>query len=439
MNFLHNVYKKSLEENERNINFWEAYVDDLNSLDFSIFSDKLTVPVLVPIGNKIFFRGLLKHTNEVTVSLGADYFAKCSIKQAEIIKQHRIKDAQSKLDLYRKETGYLENQLKLNKCTNDTLGQDIIETCTEEEDRIWKEKHKEKVKQYNQSKEKHLDKCDNEMTDNELWSRLEELELQEELEEEYLSMTNGKNYEEADNSLIIKDDIPTKQNPVSMSKQLTEVVGVPDHSNNSESKVPILEQLMIRQKNLELKLTELQNKKGGNSETEDDLLEKLNEIDQLDELEDEMNRLDDILNEESEESEKTTEEISTLSSKKTVTFANDDDSKTLEISLKHSDVEPDTAPYNPTSGIKKPSDIYEAISTKLLNQTTSILKKTKYVNNDLKHSDENKCNIESPEIGTQRETIVVKDVLEKVDENNKLHNQLRPVSLFKKRRQIQMK
>ncbi|CAH3971459.1 unnamed protein product [Pieris brassicae] len=436
MNFLHNVYTKSLEENKRNIHFWEAYVEDLNALDFSIFSDKLTVPVLVPIGNKIFYRGLLKHTNEVTVSLGADYFAKCSIKQAEIIKQHRIKDAQSKLELYRKEAGYLENQLILNNSTNDTLGQDIIETCTEEEDRIWKEKHKEKVKQYNQSKEKRLDHCDNELTDNELWSRLEELELQEELEEEYLSMTNRNNYIEADNSLIIKNDIPTKPNPVSMSKQLPEV---PDHSNNSESKEQILEQIMIRQKNLELKLTELQNKKGGNSKTEDDLLEKLNEIDQLDELEDEMNRLDDILNEDSEDSEKSTKEITTLNSKKTVTFANDDEAKTLEICMKHSDVEPDTVPYNPTNGIKKPSDIYEAFSTKFLNETTSILKKTKYgIINDLKHLDENKT-IVSPEIETQRETIVVKDVLETADKNNKLHNLHRPVSLFKKRRQIQRK
>ncbi|XP_022117631.2 unconventional prefoldin RPB5 interactor isoform X2 [Pieris rapae] len=429
------IKMQSLEDNERNISFWEAYVNDLNALDFSILSGKLTVPVLVPIGNKIFFRGFLKHTNEVTVSLGADYFAKCSIKQAEIIKQHRIKDAQSKLDLYKKEKDYLENQLNLNKTTHHSVGQDIIETCTEEEDRIWKEKHKEKVKLYNQSKKKHLDECDNELTDDELWSRLEELELQEELEEEYFSMTNGKNHVEADNLVISKDDIPTKLNPLSKSKQLHEVDGVPDHSNNSESKAQILEQIMIRQKNLELKLAELQNKKEGNSKTEEDLLEKLNEIDQLDELEDEMNRLDDILNEDSDDSEKTTEEITSLSSRKTVTFANDDDSKTLQISLKHSDVEPDTAPYNPTNGIKKPSDIYEAFSSKLPNETTSILKNTKYGNNDIKTSDENKY-IASPEIETQRETIVVKDVLEKAEENNKLYDQLRPVSLFKKRRQI---
>lgn len=81
---------QSLEENERNLKFWQAYNDDLQALDFSVFSEKLTVPVLVPLGNKILFRGYLKHTNEVTVSLGSDYFVKCSIKQADILKQHRV-------------------------------------------------------------------------------------------------------------------------------------------------------------------------------------------------------------------------------------------------------------------------------------------------------------------------------------------------------------
>lgn len=78
-------------ENEKNLRFWEEYANSLNLLDFSVFSEKLTVPALVPIGNRIFFRGQLKHTNEVTVSLGADYFVKCSLKQAEILKQHRLK------------------------------------------------------------------------------------------------------------------------------------------------------------------------------------------------------------------------------------------------------------------------------------------------------------------------------------------------------------
>lgn len=81
---------QKLEQNERSIRFWDNYIQNLKSVDLTTFSDKLKVPVLVPIGGRMFFRGELIHTNEVTVSLGADYFVKCSLKQAEILRQHRL-------------------------------------------------------------------------------------------------------------------------------------------------------------------------------------------------------------------------------------------------------------------------------------------------------------------------------------------------------------
>lgn len=65
-------------------------MQNLKALNFNEFSEKLKVPALIPIGNRILFKGELIHTNEVTVALGADYFVKCSIKQAEILRQHRI-------------------------------------------------------------------------------------------------------------------------------------------------------------------------------------------------------------------------------------------------------------------------------------------------------------------------------------------------------------
>lgn len=84
-------FLQSLLQNENNIKFWEGYLQNLNALDLNMYAEKLTVPVLVPIGNRILFRGAIKHTNEVMVSLGADYFTKCSVKQAEVLRQHRIK------------------------------------------------------------------------------------------------------------------------------------------------------------------------------------------------------------------------------------------------------------------------------------------------------------------------------------------------------------
>lgn len=80
-----------MHENGEQIRFWEDYLKALNDVQFKSYSDKLKVPVLVPIGNRILFRGELKHTNEVTASLGQGYFAKCSTEQAEILRQHRIK------------------------------------------------------------------------------------------------------------------------------------------------------------------------------------------------------------------------------------------------------------------------------------------------------------------------------------------------------------
>lgn len=82
---------QSLAKNEEALRFWENYLQNLKALDFSLYANKLKVPALIPIGSKILFRGEVKHTNEVTVALGADYFVKCSVAQAEILRQHRIK------------------------------------------------------------------------------------------------------------------------------------------------------------------------------------------------------------------------------------------------------------------------------------------------------------------------------------------------------------
>lgn len=98
---------QSVADNERNLRFWEDYLSNLKKLDFSVYADKLKVPTLVPIGSRVFFRGELKHTSEVTVALGSDYFVKCSITQAEVLRQHRIKgifllsDVHNKYDIFR--------------------------------------------------------------------------------------------------------------------------------------------------------------------------------------------------------------------------------------------------------------------------------------------------------------------------------------------------
>lgn len=130
--------------------------------------------------------------------------------------------------------------------------------------------------------------------------------------------------------------------------------------------------------------------------------------------------------------------------KKSITFA-DEDSETLEIIFKHSDVLPSKKPYQSDEGITKPSDVYEAYSNLFITETTSILRKPKYEidlnveNNNFIFEDPQPVLSTSPVIEKpEKQTIHVKDVKEITDQNQiKVDSDNRPTSLFKKRRQQQ--
>lgn len=460
MDILSEIYYKSSVENEKNIQFWQNYLGSLKNLDFSVFSDKLKVPTLVPIGSRILFRGELIHTNEVTAALGADYFVKCSIKQAETLRQHRIKDAQEKLDMYIKEKDYFENQFSLTRKTlHDKEGEEIIEYYSEEDDKVWRAKHRENVRKYIQNKNKEPETEGVNMTDEELWERLEELELQEELENELSSTTihtqqmptnteesdlpnpnqdfedNSKERKEKENKKIIQESFSSKgkEKPKDIHYKETQV---------PTSKLDILQQVINKQNELEEKLHELKNRERSQTKNEKDLLSRLDELDQLDELEDEMDRLEDIIdNEDVEEEEELDdneqqEQIPKLSRR--VSFVDESDSNTLEITFKHSATDPIYEPYDASKGIQKPSDIYQAHSNLFATGTISILKKSKYETADDKEAPKKLLKEKAVPVKFQEteseEVIIVKDIVEKVEHNTKLLSQSRPTSLFKKKR-----
>ncbi|KAJ2940704.1 hypothetical protein O0L34_g14814 [Tuta absoluta] len=482
MSFLTDLYHKTLAENEKNIRFWEDYVTNLKSLDFSAYTEKLRVPIMVPVGSRILFRGELKHTNEITVALGADYFVKCSVKQAEVLRQHRIKDAEEKLEMFRKGREYIEKQVSFkNENILEKQGQEIIEVHSEEEDRAWREKHRENVKQWKQKKSGD-DKPQEGITDDELWDRLEELELQEELENE-LVRDDQKSESNTVKSFVIKEEDTFRdkdktylaeesnkmtdtmeQESKSEQTNITKQENTEMENKFTEAEVPkiagkfeLLQKVIEKQSELEEKLLELRNKESGKSKTEQDLIAKLDKMEALEELEDEMDRLENIIDEENDTSEeeldeKAADSIPHTDSKKRVSFADEDKSETLQLTFYHSDIEPCKEPYDPTKGITKPSDVYEAFSNNF--ETTSILKKTKY--EDVKNTDEHVPkvekktkkkvdllqNIEEDEQEEEEEdgenrTIVVKDVVEKADvsENKADGGDKRPMSLFKQRRQ----
>ncbi|CAG4950468.1 unnamed protein product [Parnassius apollo] len=446
MNILNDIYEKKLTENEGKLRFWEDYLKSLKALDFSQFSDKLAVPILVPVGSRIFFRGYLKHTNEVTVALGADYFTKCSLQQGEILRQHRIKDAESKLDTFQKEKEYIESQISFNRDNVfGNVGQEIIELHTEEEDRAWREKHRQKVREYYQKKEKKEETQINEIPDEVLWNRLEELELQEELYNELSKLGNSEEMEVMiENNKYNKDEKENNEKCKKNSLYFSNLAEVNKdngfvqlHSKPTE-KLDLLQQVLDKQNELENKLTELKNRDRNSSKTESDLMSRLDELEQLDELEDEMDRLDDILHEENDEAEEG--DKSNLKMKRGVSFADEDESETLELTFKHTEIEPCNKPYNPEIGIMKPSDIYTAYSH-LFTETTSILRKTKYESSVTEPNigQEKKVSptVIAQNINTESRIIVVKDVKEKeVDMENSVDTvKTRPISIFKKRRQ----
>lgn len=143
-----------------------------------------------------------------------------------------------------------------------------------------------------------------------------------------------------------------------------------------------------------------------------------------------------------EESEEDTSASESNKIKRKVYFADEDDSETLELTFQYSNIEPCKEPYDPAKGIQKPSDIYEAFSHLFSDQTVSILKKSKCTDPipNVSAKMDNKTLEDRPKSSqSQRETIVVKDVIEKVNQSDNQHEEIqRPVSIFKKRRQ-QMK
>ncbi|ELK24783.1 Unconventional prefoldin RPB5 interactor [Myotis davidii] len=65
--------------------------DDYSALQerLSTLPEKLSYSIMVPFGPFAFMPGKLVHTNEVTVLLGDNWFAKCSAKQAVGLVEHR--------------------------------------------------------------------------------------------------------------------------------------------------------------------------------------------------------------------------------------------------------------------------------------------------------------------------------------------------------------
>ncbi|XP_075840365.1 unconventional prefoldin RPB5 interactor 1 isoform X2 [Microtus pennsylvanicus] len=147
---------------------------------------------MVPFGPLAFMPGRLVHTNEVTVLLGDNWFAKCSAKQAMGLVEHRKEHVRKTIDDFKKVLKNFESRVEFTEDLqkmSDAAG-DIVDIREEiKSDFEFKGKQRIAHKPHSKPKTSNIFEADFEnevkskdlLADEELWARLEELERQEEL------------------------------------------------------------------------------------------------------------------------------------------------------------------------------------------------------------------------------------------------------------------
>ncbi|XP_013377970.1 PREDICTED: unconventional prefoldin RPB5 interactor 1 isoform X1 [Chinchilla lanigera] len=179
---------------QEKIQHWKKVDDDYNALQerLSTLPDKLSYNIMVPFGPFAFMPGKLVHTNEVTVLLGDNWFAKCSAKQAVGLVEHRKEHIRKTIDDLKKVMKNFESRVEFTEDLqkmSDAAG-DIVD-IREEIKSDFPLKGKQRIAHKPHSKPKTSDifeadfannvKSKDFLVDKELWARLEELERQEEL------------------------------------------------------------------------------------------------------------------------------------------------------------------------------------------------------------------------------------------------------------------
>lgn len=205
---LREEHQKVAKDCETRIQHWNKVSGDYEALNerLQTLPDQLSYDIMVPFGPLAFMPGKLVHTNEVTVLLGDNWFAKCSAKQAQKIVQHRMKYVRSEMDDLSKtmknfeaRVGFVKNLETMSSSQGDYV--DIREEAGFNDAAVTK--GKQRIAHKPNSKPKldavlDLKEEDEEneeegrdggsrkgvMTEEELWARLDELEKLEELQDE---------------------------------------------------------------------------------------------------------------------------------------------------------------------------------------------------------------------------------------------------------------
>nr|KAF6268975.1 URI1 prefoldin like chaperone [Pipistrellus kuhlii] len=174
------------------IQHWQRVDDDYSALQerLGTLPDKLSYDIMVPFGPFAFMPGKLVHTNEVTVLLGDNWFAKCSAKQAVGLAEHRKGHVRKTIDDLKKVMTNFESRVEFTEDLqkmSDAAG-DIVDIREEiKSDFEFKAKHRIAHKPHSKPKAAGASEAGfasvepkDLLADQELWARLEELERQEE-------------------------------------------------------------------------------------------------------------------------------------------------------------------------------------------------------------------------------------------------------------------
>lgn len=191
---LSNMLEKSLEEalfrNEKEMEMCQEYKSDLAmaTRNLQTFQNRLKVDVMVPIGPHALMPGYLYHTNEVMIGKPSGIFIEATTSQAMESVLRRIKVAETRLKDLAVEAEFFRNKLEYPQ-QKDVFShgteKEIIEDYDEEKEKKWRIAHRQKVKEAKLKEREERSKQVSEGQFKEVLENLDELEMMEELQEEF--------------------------------------------------------------------------------------------------------------------------------------------------------------------------------------------------------------------------------------------------------------
>lgn len=183
---------------------------------FQEFPKNLKKSVLVPIGSKGFLRGQIVHTNEIFHKIGCGYVVKRSAGQAINFCERMLKETNNFLQKLYDEEKWLNSQMSV---TDNVFGEqiEIIEEYKEDEEVEWRKKHRDNIRKMKLEEKNERERL--EVTDNEVFSMLDKLELMEDLDKLEDSVVKSSSDESESSSYEnIEDSMKTSTDSDSFEK-----------------------------------------------------------------------------------------------------------------------------------------------------------------------------------------------------------------------------